>query len=85
MEAVGHPEPKVDAVKCARETGFYADIEMRGMLVAKYFTALWLMPESSESMHQKLAHCQGLRQYYLQDIPVWFILQPVNQHQCQVR
>ncbi|MGD2161814.1 MAG: molybdopterin-dependent oxidoreductase [Anaerolineales bacterium] len=36
LHSVGHPEPKVDAVKLAQgKPAFTADIEMRGMLVAK--------------------------------------------------
>jgi len=36
FEVVGHPEPKVDAIKLVQgKPAFTADIEMRGMLVAK--------------------------------------------------
>jgi putative selenate reductase molybdopterin-binding subunit len=45
-QSVGHPEPKVDAIKLAQgKPAFTADIEMRGMLVAKI-------------LHSPLAHAR---------------------------
>ena len=59
---VGKPEIKVDAIKLVQgKPAFTADIEMRGMLVAKVLHSPMPMPASNELMPAKPGHCQVLQ------------------------
>jgi putative selenate reductase molybdopterin-binding subunit len=61
LHTVGHPEPKVDAVKLAQgKPAFTADIEMRGMLVAKVL--------HSPVAHARIKHIDASRARALEGV-----------------